>query len=88
MRRWLGLLAWLAFVGYSISALHRVGPSFPVDLIGDPGGPLEPALAAALRLAGLGVGYWLAGSTLLYFIGLAAGLPRAIRAIRWVTIAP
>ena len=82
------MLGWLAFVGFSIGALHRVGPSFPVELIGDPGGPLEPALAAALRLAGLGAGYWLAGSTVLYFLGLAAGLPGAIRAVRWATIAP
>ena len=88
MRRWLALLGWLGFVGVAIGALHRVGPSFPVDSIGDPGGPLEPALAAAVRLAGLGVGYWLAGSTVFYFIGLAAGLPGAIRAIRWATIAP
>ena len=82
------MLGWLAFVGVSIAALHRVGPSFPVELIGDPGGPLEPALAAALRLAGLGAGYWLAGSTVVYFIGLLAGMPGAFRAIRWATIAP
>ena len=88
MRRWLALIGWLAFVGVSIGALHRVGPSFPVATIGDPVAPLEPALAAALRLAGLGAGYWLAGSAVLYFIGLAAGLPRAVRAIRWATIAP
>ena len=82
------MVGWLAFVAVSIGALHRLGPWFPVELIGDPGGPLEPALAAALRLAGLAVGYWLAASTVLYFIGLAAGLPGAIRAIRWATIAP
>jgi hypothetical protein len=49
---------------------------------------LEPALAAALRLAGLAVGYWLAGSTILYLIGRAARLPAAVRAVGWVTIGP
>ena len=87
-RRWLVLTGWLAFVGASIAGLHRLGNWFPVDLILDPGGPLEPALGAALRVAGLAIGYWLAGSTLLYLLGRAAPLPAAIRAIGWATVGP
>ena len=53
MRRWLALAGWLAFVGASIAGLHRLGDWFPLRLVLDPGGPLEPALAAGLRLVGL-----------------------------------
>ena len=34
------------------------------------------------------MGYWLAGSTVLYLIGRAAGIPAAIRAVSWATIGP
>ena len=88
IRRWLVLLFWMAFVAASIAGLHRLGGSFPLDLILDPGGPLEPTLAAAIRLAGLAVGYWLAVSTVLYLIGRAGRLPGAIRAVGWATIGP
>jgi hypothetical protein len=88
MRRWLALIGWLGFVAISIVALHRIGPSFPLGLIVQQGAPLEPALGAGLRLVGLAAGYWLAGSTVLYFVGLAAGMRGAFRAVRWATIAP
>ena len=82
------MACWLAFVAASIAGLHRLGEWFPLDLILDGGGPLEPALAAALRLAGLAAGYWLACSTILYVIGRIARVPRAIRAVGWATIGP
>lgn len=88
MRRWLALAGWLGFLGASIGGLHRIGDWFPMDLITQPGGPLEPALAASLRLTGLLVAYWLAGSTTLYLIGRAARVPAAIRSVRWATIGP
>jgi hypothetical protein len=88
IRRWLVLVGWLVFVAASIAGLHRLGNAFPLELILDPGGPLEPTLAAVLRLAGLAVGYWLAGSTVLYLMGRAARLPGAIRAVGWATIGP
>jgi len=88
IRRWLVLVGWLVFVAGSITVLHHLGNAFPLDLVFDPGGPLEPALAATLRLAGLAVGYWLAVSTVLYVIGRAGRLPGAIRAIGWATIGP
>jgi hypothetical protein len=88
IRRWLVLLGWLGFVAASIAGLHRLGNAFPLELVLDPGGPLEPTLAAVLRLAGLAVGYWLAVSTVLYLIGRAVRLPGAIRAVGWATIGP
>lgn len=88
MKRWLALAGWLAVIAVSIAWLHRLGQAFPPDLILDPGGPLEPALASALRLIGLTVGYWLAGSTLLYLMASVARLPAAVRAVRWATIGP
>ena len=88
IRRWLVLVGWLVFVAASIAGLHRLGNAFPLELILDPGGPLEPTLAAVLRLAGLAVGYWLAVSTVLYLMGRAARLPGAIRAVGWATIGP
>jgi hypothetical protein len=88
IRRWLVLVGWLVFVAASIAGLHRLGEWFPLDLIFDRGSPLEPALAAAVRLTGLVTGYWLAGSTILYLIGRATRLPAAIRAVGWATIAP
>lgn len=78
----------MTFVGASIAGLHRLGKWFPVDLVLEPGGPLEPALAAAMRVLGLAVGYWLAGSTALYLVGRAARLPAATRTVRWATIGP
>jgi len=88
MKRWLALAGWLAVIAVSIAWLHRLGQAFPPALILDPGGPLEPALASALRLIGLTVGYWLAGSTLLYLMASVARLPAAVRAVRWATIGP
>ena len=88
IRRWLVLVGWLGFVAASIGGLHRLGNAFPLDLALDSGGPLEPALAAVIRLAGLAVGYWLAISTVLYLIGRAGQLPGAIRAVAWATIGP
>jgi hypothetical protein len=88
IRRWLVLAGWMMFVAASIGGLHRLGNAFPLELVLDPGGPLEPTLAAVLRLAGLAVGYWLAVSTVLYLIGRAARLPGAIRAVGWATIGP
>src|SRR5688572_24004404 len=88
MRRWLALAGWLGFLGTSIAGLHRMGDWFPLDLIIQPGGLLEPALAAGLRLIGLLVAYWLAGSTALYLIGRLARVPAAIRSVRWATIGP
>jgi hypothetical protein len=41
-----------------------------------------------LRIAGLGVGYWLAITTLWYFASRAAELPGAVRAVEWATLAP
>jgi hypothetical protein len=88
IKRWLGLVGWLGFLVASIAGLHRLGSAFPLKLVLDPSGPLEPTLAAAIRLAGLAAGYWLAASTVLYLIGRAARLPRALRAIGWATIGP
>jgi hypothetical protein len=88
MRRWVILGGWLGFLGASIAGLHRIGDWFPMDLILQPGGLMEPALAAGLRLTGLLVAYWLAGSTTLYLIGRAARVPAAIRSVRWATIGP
>jgi hypothetical protein len=86
--RRLGLVGWLGFLVASIAGLHRLGSAFPLKLVLVPSGPLEPTLAAAIRLAGLAAGYWLAASTVLYLIGRAARLPRALRAIGWATIGP
>ena len=88
IRRWLVLVGWLVFVAASIAGLHRLGNAFPLELVFDSGGPLEPALAAVLRVAGLAVGYWLAVSTVLYVIGRAGRLPGGIRAVGWATIGP
>ena len=88
MRRWLALAGWSSFLATSIAGLHRIGDWFPAGLILQPGGLVEPALAAGLRLIGLLVGYWLAGSTTLYLIGRAARVPSAIRSVRWATIGP
>lgn len=82
------LIAWLAFLAVGIIGLHRLGASFPIEAITDPGGPSEPALAAALRLIGLGIGYWLAGSTVLYLIARASRIPAGLRAVRWITLGP
>jgi hypothetical protein len=87
-KRWLVLVGWLGFVAVSIAGLHRMGDAFPLELVVDPGGPLEPTLAAVLRLVGLAVGYWLAASTAVYLIGRTAGIPGAIRAAGWATIGP
>lgn len=82
------LAGWLTFVGASIVGLHRLGNWFPLDLVLDPGGLLEPALAAVMRVLGLAVGYWLAGSTVLYLVGRVARIPAAIRSVGWATIGP
>jgi hypothetical protein len=87
-KRWLVLVGWLGFVAISIAGLHRLGNAFPLGLVLDTGGPLEPTLAAVLRLVGLAVGYWLAASTVLYLIGRAGRIPGAIRAVGWATIGP
>ena len=84
----MALTVWMTFIGLSVAALHRLGSWFPAEMLVDPGGPFEPALAATLRLIGLGVGYWLAASTLLYLVGRASRLPFAFRAVSWATIAP
>lgn len=78
----------MAFIVLSIAALHRLARWFPQGTLLDSGGPLEPAVAATFRLIGLGAGYWLAASTLLYLIGRASNLPTALRAVSWVTIGP
>jgi hypothetical protein len=78
----------MAFIALSTAALHRLGRWFPLEMLLDSGGPLEPTFAAVLRLIGLGVGYWLAASTILYLIGRAGKLPTAVRAVGWATIAP
>jgi hypothetical protein len=78
----------MAFLTLSIAALHRLGRWFPLESLLDSGGPLEPALATTVRLIGLGIGYWLAASTVVYLIGRAARMPAAVRAISWATIGP
>src|SRR5687768_8909886 len=78
----------MAFIALSILALHHLGRWFPLEMLVDTGGPLEPAFAATFRLIGLSTGYWLAASTLLYLIGRASNLPKALRAVSWATIAP
>ena len=87
-RRWLALACWLGFIAAALAGLHRLGNSFPPGLIVDPAGLFEPTLAAALRLAGLAVGYWLAASTVLYLIGRTARLAGAVRVLGWGTIGP
>jgi hypothetical protein len=54
----------------------------------DPGGATEPALAAAARLIGLAVAYWLAVTTALYLLAQVTRIPAAVRAVRWATIGP
>jgi hypothetical protein len=88
MRRWLALTGWAAFLGAAVAGLHLLGRWLPLTSIVDPAVPVETALASGLRLVGLGVGYWLAVSTLLYFVGTAGDLPRAMRAVEWVTFGP
>jgi hypothetical protein len=57
-------------------------------MITDPAGSFESALAAALRVAGLVVGYWLAASSLAYLLARLARFPMALKATRWMTWRP
>lgn len=50
--------------------------------------PVEDALAATLRLMGLGCALWLLGSTGLYVLARAARVRAAMRAVGWLTIPP
>jgi hypothetical protein len=87
-RRWLALACWVGFIAAALAGLHRLGNSFPLGMIVDPASPFEPTLAAALRLAGLAIGYWLAVSTMLYLIGRTARLAGAVRVLGWGPIGP
>lgn len=76
----------------AVLTLHGLGdqPWLRVDWT-DLGGwlaraPLEDALAALLRYAGLAAGYYLAGSTLLYLMALASGTGRLIRITGLMTL--
>jgi hypothetical protein len=85
---WAQFVLWLCFLIAGIVSLHRLGSTFPYSAITDPGGPVEPGLAAAVRLVGLAVGYWLAGSTLLYLLARASHIPGALLVARWMTLGP
>lgn len=85
---WAQFVLWLCFLIAGIVSLHRLGSTFPNSAITDPGGPVEPGLAAAFRLVGLAVGYWLVGSTLLYLLARASQIPAALRATSWMTLGP
>lgn len=85
---WAQFVLWLAFLVASILGLHKLGSAFPVSAIGDAAGPFEPALAAAFRVAGLAVAYWLAASTLAYLVAMLSRAPAALRAVGWMTIGP
>ena len=78
MKGRLGLVALLAGLVGSVWLLHRLGPAFPTSALTE--GPLEAALGAAARLAGLAIAYWLVASTLIYAMAVLAKLP-----LRWLT---
>ncbi|MGQ0849566.1 MAG: LysM peptidoglycan-binding domain-containing protein [Actinomycetota bacterium] len=69
-------------------ALHRLGETFPPAAITDPYGQLQVALPAVLRLIGLGIAYWLLGTTALYAISRLLRLSAALKSVRWMTIRP
>lgn len=74
-----------ALIGATI-VLHRLADSFPISAITS--GQLEVALGSAARLLGLAVAYWLLASTVLYLLASLARLPRALKAISWLTWRP
>jgi hypothetical protein len=84
----LRLALWFVFLGSAIVGLHALAETFPARLILEPGGVLETSLAAATRILGLGVGYWLVGSTVLYLVAAVARVPAALRIVRWTAITP
>ncbi|HEY7564288.1 MAG TPA: hypothetical protein VIA81_05125 [Acidimicrobiia bacterium] len=83
-----GLFLWLGFVGFAVIALHNLGDVYPIGAITDSGGPVEPALAAAARLIGLVVGYWLGATAILYLLVSLVRGARTVRAVGLVTFGP
>jgi hypothetical protein len=86
VREGLRLGLWLLFLGACIASLHALAGPFPVDRILEPGSLLETSLAAALRILGLGVGYWLALSTVLYLLASLSRVPAALHVTGWAAI--
>jgi nucleoid-associated protein YgaU len=88
MHRKIGAL--LAFEGFAISALHRLGsrPGFGVrwtDLPA-PTTRLDDAVASGLRYLTLILTYWLLVSTVLYVGARLTDLRAALLAVRWATL--
>ncbi|MDF1596709.1 MAG: LysM peptidoglycan-binding domain-containing protein [Acidimicrobiia bacterium] len=84
------LAALLAFEGFAISALHRLGsrPGFGIrwtDLPA-PTTRLDDAVASGLRYLTLTLAYWLLASTVLYVCARLVDLQAALRAVQWATL--
>jgi hypothetical protein len=86
MRRRLGLVIVLSGLIAATYLLQALEPTFPVSAL--EGDSLEVALGSAARLAGLAIAYWLLASTVLYSLASLARLPRALRAISYLTWRP
>lgn len=80
------LAALVVVVLAAVSGLHDLAGSFPPSALWSPRASLEVAVGAAARLLGLAAGYWLLGSTAVYFTGRLMRFPAAVNAVDWATV--
>jgi hypothetical protein len=94
LRRSTSLAAVVGLEIAALRALHHLGSYEPAAIAwGDLNAwlaqtPPEDALVAAVRLAALGLAWWLTASTVLYLLASATRIPYLVRGVRWATIAP
>lgn len=90
----LRLAALVAFAAVAAVGLHRVGgqPHLQVDWADVSGWmgtrPAEDVVAAAARLAGLALAYWVLATSSLYVLARLSRVPAAVRAVRWAALPP
>jgi hypothetical protein len=94
LRRTASLAALVGIEVAALLALHHLG-SYEVAAVewGDLSSwlaetPPEDAIVAVVRMAALGLAWWLTASTVLYAIAHVTRIPGLVRGVRWATFAP
>ncbi len=92
IRRRIGLVTLLVFLGGAVALLHRLGDlewlRIPWGSLGTwfVSAPMEDVLAAVLRHVAIVLAYWILCTTVVYLVARLRRIPRTMRSIEWVTV--